>query len=171
MTIAELLEAGRTDFCSSVDGLSDETAAYKPAPDRWSVLDCMEHVVTVEYRFLGWLEQAAALPEPQPNAAKEAELTAKVTDRSVKANAPEAVHPTGKFTSVAQALAAFNEARDKAMLAASVPVADLYSKTATHPRFGPVNGTELLTILAGHARRHAAQIRETREALGQAATA
>jgi hypothetical protein len=29
-----------------------------------------------------------------------------------------------------------------------------------HPRFGTVNGVGLLVLMAGHARRHAAQIRE-----------
>jgi hypothetical protein len=169
MTIAETLETSRVDFCSAVDGLTDEVAARKPAPDRWSVLDCMEHVITVEHRFLGWLRDAGRLPEPQPDAAKEAKLAGMVADRTTKAMAPEAVHPTGKYTSIAVALAEFNAARALSLAEASRPVVELYELSATHPRFGPVNGTELMTIMAGHSSRHAAQIRETRAALGLAA--
>jgi hypothetical protein len=44
--------------------------------------------------------------------------------------------------------------------------ADLYSLDLEHRRFGRVNGIELMVIIAGHARRHAEQIRELVSDLG-----
>jgi hypothetical protein len=48
--------------------------------------------------------------------------------------------------------------------------ADLYGVKIVHGRFGEMNGQELLHVLAGHAGRHAAQIREIREMDGTAPT-
>ena len=89
-----------------------------------------------------------------------------VTDRSVKANAPEAAQPNGRFASVAEAMTAFEAARDRSVQIAKARGAELYSIQVTHPRFGDMNGMELMHVLAGHARRHTAQIREVREQLG-----
>ena len=41
-------------------------------------------------------------------------------------------------------------------------MSDLYSVSIEHARFGVMNGVELLHTIAGHARRHAEQIREVR---------
>jgi hypothetical protein len=41
----------------------------------------------------------------------------------------------------------------------------LYTVGARHPRFGDLNGVEVVGLMTAHARRHAAQIRETRTAL------
>ena len=73
--------------------------------------------------------------------------------------------PTGRFQSVAGALAAFNEARDTSVRFAQDQGNHLYTIKAAHPRFGELNGAELLHLIIGHALRHLAQIRETREAV------
>ena len=44
--------------------------------------------------------------------------------------------------------------------------AELYWLSLEHPRFGTMNGSEFMVMIAGHARRHAAQIREAKTALG-----
>jgi hypothetical protein len=44
---------------------------------------------------------------------------------------------------------------------ATVRGAELYTVGIKHPRFGEMNAAELVHLIAGHARRHAAQIRET----------
>jgi hypothetical protein len=81
--------------------------------------------------------------------------------------APEAVLPGGRFTTLAQALEQFNAGRTRSIQFAEDRCDELYFLASEHPRFGPVNGVELLIIIAGHCRRHAEQIRETRAALGQ----
>ena len=63
--IVQTLESGRQDFMAAVAGLTEEDAKARPDPERWSVLDCVEHVTTVEGRFLGWLEAAKKLDAPQ----------------------------------------------------------------------------------------------------------
>ena len=162
--LVSVLEDGRQDVVGSLLNLPDDLAAKKPAPERWSVLECMEHIVVVEERFLGWIANGSAI-ESSPSADKEAELGQRVRDRSVRAQAPEAVIPTGRFTSVQSAVDAFNKVRDLSVRVAEERGPSLYSVGVKHPRFGDMNGSELVQIIAGHACRHAAQIRETRSAI------
>ena len=164
--VVAVLEDGRQDFLSATQGLSDAQAATPPAPERWSVLECMEHIVIVEERFLGWLDAGKPLEKPAPDREKEISLMARVMDRSTRAQAPEVVRPQGRWATLAAATGAFNAIRDRSVRTARERGAGLYAVAVEHPRFGPMNGIELLHVIAGHARRHAQQIGETREALG-----
>lgn len=161
MNLVEVLEAGRQDFLESVSGLSDAAAVSRPSLERWSVLECIEHVVKVEERFLGWLQNGAPIA-PSPNPQNEDRLFGIVTDRSNKATAVEAVVPSGRFHSLPDALVAFNAARDRSVDVVKDRGEALYAVGAKHQRFGDLNGMEVVQLIAGHARRHAMQIRETR---------
>jgi hypothetical protein len=165
--IVQNLERSREEFLASVAGLTEAQAAIRPDPERWSVLDCVEHVAFVEERFLGWLLKAEKLDAPRIDKAKEAGLMARVPDRSTRVKAPEAVVPGGRFATLEQALEQFNVGRSRSIQFAEDHGDNLYCLACEHPRFGPVNGVEMLIITAGHSRRHAAQIRETRAALEQ----
>ncbi|HEX5226798.1 MAG TPA: DinB family protein [Bryobacteraceae bacterium] len=162
--IVNNLERSRAEFLATLEGLTDAQARVKPGPDRWSVLECLEHVTFVEDRFYGWLEKAAKLDSPRRDREKELRLMAMVPDRTTRAKSPEAALPTGRWT-LQEAIDEFNARRDRSVRFAAEHSNDLYSLAAEHPRFGPVNGVELLIISAGHARRHAEQIRETRAEL------
>lgn len=161
-----LLEASHEEFLASIQGISEEQARAKPDPERWSVLECVEHVATVEERFLKRLETAPRLNAPRMDKQKEADLARRVPDRTVRAQAPELARPTGRFRSLAEGLRQFSANRAQTIRFAKDSAAELYWLSLEHPRFGPVNGSEFLVIVSGHARRHAAQIREARTALG-----
>src|ERR1700684_2377783 len=98
--IVENLERSRQELIAALAGLSESQANLRPDPERWSVLDCVEHVATVEERFLGWLEAGQKLDEPRIDKEKEAGLMARVPDRSTRVKAPEAVVPAGRFTTL-----------------------------------------------------------------------
>lgn len=163
--IVQVLENSRREFTEAAGGLTDGQAGLCPETGRWSVLECIEHVTIVEGRFLGWLEQAKHLPTATVDRDKEARMAALVTDRSRRAEAPEAVRPAGRFTHLSQALEEFNAARTRTVRFTEEHCGDLYSVEVVHPRFGAMNGAEFVRIIAGHAQRHAAQIREARTAL------
>ncbi len=164
--IAEILESSRQEF-NSAAAVAESQANVRPQPDRWSVLECVEHVALVEERFLGRLEQAQPQETPRIDKQKEADLLARVASRANRAEAPEPVRPSGRFSSLAQALEQFNAARARTMRFAEHRAADLYLLSADHPRFGTLNGVEWMILMAGHARRHADQIREARAALAK----
>ena len=161
-TLVDMLEDGRLQVLAAVGELTDAVAASKPAADRWSVLECLEHIASVEHRFLSFAT-GDTYDAPRVDPARERDLAKGVLDRSTKREAPEAVVPTGRFQTVAAASAAFNEARDTTVRFAQEHGDRLYTIKAAHPRFGELNGAELLHLMNGHALRHVAQIRETRE--------
>jgi uncharacterized damage-inducible protein DinB len=165
--IVEHLERGRRDFMDAASGLTESEAAHRPDPARWSVLDCVEHVATVESRFLGWLEAEKRVDAPSIDKEKEIGLLARVADRSTRAQAPAAVVPSGRFATLAEALEEFNARRTRSVQFASDRSDDLYYLSAEHARFGSLNGAEVMMLITGHANRHAAQIREVRAALGK----
>ena len=165
--IVQHLERGRQDFMDAVSGLDEAQAAHRPDPTRWSVLDCVEHVTSVEQRFLGWLEADKRVDAPSIDKEKEAALLARVSDRSNRAQAPEAVLPTGRFATLAEAVEQFNAKRTLSIQFALDRCDDLYHLAAEHARFGRLNGAEVMMLIVGHANRHAAQIREVRATLEQ----
>jgi len=160
--LIELLEAGRRDVVDSVALLSDVDAARKPAPGRWSALECMEHIVFVESRYLSWLENATVLDAPQRDPEREAWITARVANREWDWIAPDVALPTGRFSTLAEALTEFNAMRDRTLAAAKAREAELFSLQAKHSVLGLMNGAELMRLTAGHASRHAVQIRKAR---------
>ena len=163
--IVQCLEESRRDFLEAVNGLSETQAQAHPQAGRWSVLECVEHVTTVEERFFGRLENAPREGAPPIDKQKEAELLARVRSRTNRAEAPEPVRPAGRFATMAAALEAFQSARARTLRYAAEHGPKLYERAESHPRFGPLNGTEVLILLAGHAQRHAGQIRELRAEL------
>lgn len=163
--LAATLRDGRDYVLESVRGLSEDQSRQQPAPGRWSALDCMEHLTFVEGRFQDWLRNGSEIA-PNRSAEREITLYQMLLDRSEKREAPEAVHPAGRFGSLAEAVAAFKQARETSMQMAGDHGTGLLAIRVTHPRFGDMNGVELMNMIAGHARRHADQIREVRETLG-----
>ena len=164
--LVQTLENSREEFNAAAGGISELQASVRAEPGRWSVLECVEHVTIVEERFLSRLEGAGQTATPPADKQREADLAARVTNRAERAQAPEPVRPSGRFSSLAEALDGFNAARTRTVQFAEGQGNAVYSLASEHPRFGPLNGAELLIIMAGHARRHAAQIREVRAALG-----
>jgi uncharacterized damage-inducible protein DinB len=164
--LVEALEKSRQELQAAVANVDEEHASVKPEPGRWSVLECVEHVAVVEERFLGRLQAAPRLESPRVDEQKEAELAERVPNRTTRAEAPEPARPTGRFSSLAEALGQFDAARDRTIRFAQDRAGDLYWLALEHPRFGPLNGAEFIVVIAGHARRHAAQIQEVKSALG-----
>jgi hypothetical protein len=160
--IIEILEKSKKEFHAAASGLPESLANTRPEENRWSVLECVEHVATVEEMFLKRLTSGEYTEAPLEDKAKEAALAARVTDRSTRRQAPETVLPKGRFTSLDEGLERFHAARGRTLQLARERAADLYTLASAHPVFGPLNGVEALIIIANHSRRHAEQIREIR---------
>ena len=163
--IVDMLEQSREDFRAAVAGVSESLAKTRPEAERWSVLDCVEHVATVEEMFLKRLASGEYTESPPEDTAKEASLAARIVDRSSRRQAPETALPKGRFASLTEGLEQFDTARGRSLQFARERAADLYTLASMHPAFGPLNGVEALIIIASHSRRHAEQIREARAAI------
>jgi hypothetical protein len=159
MGLTSILEDGRRDFVESTSGV---TADVRPRSG-WSVFECIEHVIIAEERYLSWLRNGTPV-EPRRDSEKELRLYAVARNRLEKRETPEPFRPVGRFQSLDAALAGFNELRDRSVQAVRELGDGLYAIEATHPRFGAMNGAEVVQLMDAHARRHAEQIREILEA-------
>jgi uncharacterized damage-inducible protein DinB len=165
--LLRLLHETHGELHSAVKDLPENDACTCPAPGRWSVLQCIEHLTVVEQAFLGRLQKAERAGAPAIDKQREAELLARISNRGQRAEAPEPVRPTGRFASLSEALQAFDAARAETVRFTEAQQTDLYTLSSVHARFGPLNGYEYVLLIAAHGRRHTAQAREARAALGQ----
>jgi hypothetical protein len=160
--LIEKLATSRNDYLSALAGVTEGQAAVKPADGGWSILECAEHVAIVEHNlFHRLMTTPAPMPEgPQRNL--EAVIVARGVDRTRKFQAPETARPTGRFGSLAEAIAAFQKARVQAMAWVEACEEDLRHCSVQHPAFGQVTGYEMVLFAVMHPLRHALQIRELR---------
>ena len=96
------LEASEKVLLDATRGLSEAQWNFKPAPDRWSVAECAEHIgVTEGLIFTPITEQALSGPaEPQNRALVKTQddmIIPMGLDRSAKFKAPESIQPTRRW--------------------------------------------------------------------------
>jgi uncharacterized damage-inducible protein DinB len=164
--LLRLLTASRKKLMESAEGLSDEQARLRPAEDRWSILECVEHVALVEDVMFSAVTTKMVAAEPPADRSREQEIISRATDRNRKIAAPETVRPEGKFATLSQALEHFERSRARTIEYVENCNSDLRAVAATHPVLGRATGQEFMLILALHPARHSLQILEAREALG-----
>ena len=164
MSLLGVLEDGRKDFHEAAAGISAEQSSLRPNSGGWSVLECVEHVVTVEERYLSWLSEGKPA-ETARDTEKETRLFTIIRSRLRRVETPAALRPRGRFGTFPEALAAFESVRQGSLGLVAERGATLYSIGARHPYFGELNGVEWIQLIDGHARRHADQIREIAESL------
>jgi uncharacterized damage-inducible protein DinB len=161
-----LLRESREKFLGSFTGLSEEQGRMKPAPDRWCVLETIEHLTTAEGIQLKLL-QTQRLPRPADAPNREQVFLQVVAERARKMQSPEVAVPCGRFASLAAAAEQFKNIRASVIQFVEQADGDLRATEVKHPHpaAGMVSTCEMLVIIAKHAERHAKQIQEIRGAL------
>jgi DinB superfamily len=61
----EAAEKSPREIAASVSGLSDKALRYKPAPDKWSILEMLAHLVDMETLYAYRMRQMLADKDPQ----------------------------------------------------------------------------------------------------------
>jgi len=160
------LEQGKADILRAVDGVTEEMAARSTSLQRWSILECVEHIATSEDYLFGQILVAHPSDAPTASAKRESAIRARGLDRTQKVPAPEVVKPAGEFSSLREALKRFLAARERTIRYVETCQEDLRSQITTHPIVGPVNCYETLLMMAMHPMRHARQIEEVKSKIG-----
>ena len=164
--LVQYLTTTRDQVVSESASLTDAQWNFKPAPDRWSVGEVVEHLALAE-AFLFDIQQKvvagpAASAEQLAAAKGKDEMIVKVIpDRTKKAQAPEPLQPGTRLGSREQVLAAFKERRAKTLEYAGKTTDDLRAKVDNSP-FGPIDAYQWLLFAAAHAERHLGQLREVK---------
>ena len=160
----QYLESTKKNVLEATKGLSDEQWNFKPAPDRWSVAQVMEHIAAAEDFLRDFTKEkvmSGPAGEPGRDVKKtdEAVLTM-VPDRTHKAQAPEALVPNNRFGSSDGSVKHFIESRSA--------TEDFLKNTAglrdhvTDSPLGKLDGYEFVLFIAAHSERHTRQINEVK---------
>jgi len=155
------LDGGMAALRTAIGGCPAAVAAIRPAPDRWSVLDCLEHLLLAEEYLCNQLVAGTA-SAPTPNETREARIVAAGTNRDRRIPAPQVAQPTGRWLSIDEAMEAVVAARARTVAFIEQFDGDLRAWEVMHPIAGVVNGYEMLLMIAIHPLRHAQQIQEIR---------
>jgi hypothetical protein len=156
----------RDNFLKAISGLSQKQWTFKPAPDRWSVAEVAEHITVSESTIFGVVQKlmaSPAAPEKREQVkGKDEMILTRMPDRSHKAQAPEILKPTGRWSNEAELVKAFEAARSSNIEYIRTTNDDLRDHFFDHPAFGTLDGYQWLLLLSGHTARHTAQIEEVK---------
>jgi len=167
--VAEL-EGSKKAFLDATKGLSAAQWSFKPAPERWSVAECSEHIALSEGFIFGLVSEkimkAPANPEKREAAKGKDELIVKMLqDRSHKATAPEPIDPA-KHGPMAgdESIKLFLDGRAKTIEYVKTTQDDLRDHLFDHPvpAIGTLDAYQWIMLISGHTRRHTLQILEVK---------
>ncbi|HEY0609045.1 MAG TPA: DinB family protein [Chitinophaga sp.] len=165
-SLVKQFEDTKANLLKEVNGLSDAQMKFKPAPDRWSVADCLEHI-TVSEKGLFEMQQKTMKQPANPEKRKDIKVTddtlaLRIADRSKKFKAPAELHPKGTFATTAEATQAFTEQRDKIIDYVKNTNDDMRSHVADMPMGSPMDAYQILILIANHSVRHTKQLEEVK---------
>lgn len=169
--LIQFLEDGRKEFLDAVTNLSDAQWRWKPAPERWSVGECAEHIVLSEEMLFSRAQDAIhspADPDWETKTAGKTEILLSVmAQRKGKAQAPEEIQPTGKL-SRAEIMGRFARDREATLKFAETTDLTLKEHLAPHPFpiFNPLNAYQWVLYIPLHNMRHDKQIAEVKSTPG-----
>jgi DinB superfamily len=160
----QYLETTKKGVLEATKGLTPAQWNFKPAPDRWSIAECMEHIAAAEDFIRGIVvEKVMVLPAaPGRDVVKIDEtIIANVPDRSHKVQAPEPLKPTNRFGTPQAAIDHFVESRAKTEeFVRDTP--GLRDHAGDSPVGTKWDAYEFVLLIAAHSERHTKQINEVK---------
>lgn len=170
-TMQRMLDESRERFRELISGLSEEQWSWKPAPDRWSVGECAEHIVKSEAALLASAEEALAKP-PDPawqekTKGKSDFIQNVMPNRTRRAVAPQEIRPT-EGMSHDEVLAEHERIRTRVRAVLADEDREFKNHLLTHPFpvFGDLNAYDWLIYVPLHTIRHSKQIAEVQQTEG-----
>lgn len=154
------------NLTKSISGLSEAQMQFHPSPEKWSVSQCVEHIIATENMIFGMLK--AYMEQPQnPERKKDIifsddDILGFMTNRTEKYKAPEMLQKKGIYNDPKTAL--------KDMEAQRKEIIEFIKKTDTEELRNRINDSpagatdafQSLLFMAGHTARHTLQIDEVK---------
>ena len=164
--LLQYLTTTRDNVIAESAKLSDAQWNFKPAPDRWSVGEVVEHLALAETFIFDAQQKTAAGPAaPADKVAaakgKDDTILKVIPDRTQKAQAPEPIQPAKRIGDRAAVVTAFRERRGKTIDYARQTKDDLRARVSDSP-LGPVDAYQWLLFIGAHTERHLAQLKEVK---------
>jgi hypothetical protein len=164
------LQQTQTGVAGATQGLSPAQWKFKPAPDRWSIAEIIEHMVLAQEFMLGPVQEQLAKAPPaadRDTKAVDATIINLLPDRTAKFHAPDFLEPAGRWT---PAVAMDRLRRNLGQLSASLDSPDLRQhavdalplKAISKGEYDKMDGYQWILAAAAHTERHTKQILEVR---------
>ena len=146
--LVELVEEQRARLLALLDGVSEEQAAFRPAPDQWSITDVLRHVIAAEEGVAGIIESLArgAVPDGR---------------RALGSQIPDEGQPLAALIERLGVARAGLLARVRGW-----PASPDLAATFEHPYFGPLNCKGWLAFQRLHDADHIGQLEQIKAAEG-----
>jgi len=158
---------------AAVSGLSREQLTFRPAEERWSVADCLEHINLVETRIFMGIQHALSLPaQPEKRAevaGKLEKLERAVPDRNHKVAGPPEVMPRREWSEFSEVVDEFERVRGRTLKFAGETNCQLHDHFFPHFIFKDLDCYQWLIMMSLHADRHIHQMEEVKTARAGAA--
>jgi hypothetical protein len=162
----DLLTSTEQGVFNSLAGLSEAQMNFKPAPDKWSIADCVKHIAVTEIAL--WQMANTALKQPA-NPEKRGDIKATddqvvqmVESRAQKVKTAPPMEPQNtSYKSTPDALSSFFDNRKKLIEFVSTTDEDMRDHVVALP-FGSFDSYQMVLFIAAHSNRHTKQIEEVK---------
>ncbi len=162
---AKYLEITRKNIVDATKDLSEAQWNFKPASDRWSVAEVMEHIAAAEDMLFGLITEQVMKAPPRPEGADvkaiDEMVLARIPDRTIKAQAPEPLRPTNRYGSPEAAVKHFIESRTRTIEFLQ-KTADLRGHAIDSPLGQKLDAFQWILFIAAHSERHTKQLNEVK---------
>lgn len=161
------LRASQKMFLDAISGLTKEQLNFKPAPDRWSILECAEHIALAEDGYYDLIVNRLRKTPADP--ARKSEVKGKedyvlktMADRTSKRVAPETLQPRRQGGTIEVVVARFQASRERFLNYTQTTHDDLRGHFLPHRAVGLIDGYQWILLASGHCVRHTLQIQEVK---------
>jgi len=164
-TAISYLKETKNLLLNNVSGLNKAQLDFKPAPGKWSIRQCIEHLVITEKNTTEIALRNLQLPS-EPSRRKEIvikdeEIIQAITQQSRQPLAAGIQQPViGRIKTTANRLDDFKSLREKNINFLKTTTADLRNHFIDYPAVGTMDNYQLLLMLAAHTRQYTMLITE-----------
>ncbi len=165
-----ILNSSLMKFNGTVSYLSETHLNFRPAPEKWTIAECIEHISLAELEFPNILEREMQKPANPSSRSKicieDDEIQPKMTSRKWKAKSPEKFKPSNKFSNPKEVITAVQIQRSRTIIYIETTKDDLRNHYWKHPLIGEIDLYQTLLLMSAHLERHIAQIENIKSSDG-----
>lgn len=158
------LRESKANLVKSIKGLSEEQLNYKPAPDQWSVKECVQHLAIAENEL--WQKAESRIKQPEN---EEMRRDIKITDEEILASfnfchlqckaAKVPVADRSSTQTAEEALDQFKQTRNHLIKFSRSTTDDLRDHVDMTPE-GASDAYQMILMIAAHTQEHIQQIEQ-----------
>lgn len=153
--LLEHLKASRRVFHEALSGVSPEQARFKPAPDRWSILECAEHIAQAEQLLFADALAGLNLPAAGAKSRVDKESLLEVWGTAkVKVKSSGEYDPAGRWPDLDAIERVFDARRERSIDFVSETERDLRGRLCC----GDLDIWQQILAMSAHTLRHVKQI-------------